>query len=154
LTWLDIAITISVCVSAAFGFWKGIVRAVVGIAGLLGGVLVAGAYYRQAAAALWPGGETWAPVAAYALVLVGVLAAAAILAALLSRLIHMTALGLVDRILGLVVGALVAAMAWAALLNALQMVIPGVGSLVSDSSFARALVDWLASAATAGAHQS
>ena len=155
VTWLDVAITVSVCVSAVFGFWKGIVRAVLGIAGLLGGLLLAGAYYRQVAASLWPAGETWSLFAAYALILVGVLAAAAVLAALLSRLIHMTALGLVDRIIGLVVGALVAAMAWAALLDMLQPLVPGIAGLISDSPFAHALADWLThtSGATAtGAH--
>ncbi len=83
----------------------------VGIAGLLGGILLAGAYYEQLAAALWPTGGTWHLVAAYALLLIGVLVAAALVAALLSRIIHMTALGLIDRVAGLAIGAFVTAMA-------------------------------------------
>jgi len=143
LTGLDIAITISLCISAAFGFWKGIVRAVVGIAGLLGGVLLAGAYHERVAASLWPEGGGWCPVAAYALILVAVLIAAAAVATLLSRLVHLTALGLVDRIAGLVIGLFVTAMAWAVLLNALLSVVPGMQGLVAASALAPLLLDLL-----------
>lgn len=122
----------------------------VGIAGLLGGILLAGACYEQVAAVLWPTGSTWCLVAAYALVLVGVLVAAALVAALLSRLIHMTALGLIDRVLGLVIGGFVTAMAWAALLTALLPVVPGVDALVADSPLAQVLLDWLTIVSGAG----
>lgn len=99
---------------------------------------------------LWPTGSTWCLVAAYALVLVGVLVAAALVAALLSRLIHMTALGLIDRIAGLVIGAFVTAMAWAALLAALLPVVPGIDALVADSPLAQVLLDWLTIVSGAG----
>jgi len=143
LTGLDLAITISLCVSAAFGFWKGIVRAVVGIAGLLGGILLAGAYHERVAAVLWPEGGSWCPVAAYALTLVTVLIAAAVVAALLAHVIHLTALGLVDRIAGLVIGVFVAAMTWAVLLNALLSAVPGTEGLVAGSALAPVLLELL-----------
>jgi membrane protein required for colicin V production len=149
LTGLDVAIAISLCICAVFGFWKGIVRAVVGIAGLLGGILLAGAYYNRVSAALWPDGGAWCPIAAYALILVAVLIAAALIATLLSRIIHLTALGLVDRIAGLVVGVFVAAMAWAALLNALLSLAPGMQDPVANSTLAPALLDLLTAVSSA-----
>jgi len=142
VTWLDVAVTVTICLLAAFGFWKGIVRAVIGIAGLLGGILVAGSLHRQVAAMLWPSGGTWSLIAAYAVVLIATLVVAALLAALVSRLIHMTALGMVDRIVGLAVGAIVATMGWALLLALLVPLSPGFADLVSQSPVARLLLYW------------
>ncbi len=142
MTWLDVAVTVTICLLAAFGFWKGIVRAVIGIAGLLGGILLAGALHRQVAAMLWPSGGTWSLVAAYAIILIATLIVAALLAALLSRLIHMTALGMVDRIVGLAVGAIAAALGWALLLALLVPLSPGLADLVSQSPVVRLLLDW------------
>ena len=142
MTWLDVAVTITICLLAAFGFWKGIVRAVIGIAGLLGGILLAGSLHRQVAAVLWPSGGTWSLIAAYAVILIATLIAAALLAALLSRLIHMTALGMADRIVGLAAGAIVAALGWALLLALLVPLSPGLADLVSQSPIARLLIDW------------
>lgn len=142
MTWLDVAVTVTICLVAAFGFWKGIVRAVIGIAGLLGGILLAGSLHQQVAAMLWPSGGTWSLIAAYAVVLIAMLILAALLAALLSRLIHMTALGMVDRIVGLAVGAIVTALGWALLLALLVPLSPGLADLVSQSPVARLLLDW------------
>ena len=142
MTWLDVAVTVTICLLAAFGFWKGIVRAVIGIAGLLGGILLAGSLHRQVAAMLWPSGGTWSLIAAYAVILIAMLIVAALLAALLSRLVHMTALGMVDRIVGLAAGAIVAALGWALLLALLVPLSPGLADLVSQSPIARLLIDW------------
>ena len=142
MTWLDVAITVTICLLAAFGFWKGIVRAVIGIAGLLGGLVIAGSLHRQVAALLWPSGGTWSLIAAYAVVLIATLIVAALLAALLSRLIHMTALGMIDRLIGLAVGAIVATLGWALLLTLLVSLSSGFADLVSQSPIARLLLDW------------
>ena len=142
MTWLDVAITVTICLLAAFGFWKGIVRAVIGIAGLLGGLVIAGSLHRQVAALLWPSGGTWSLIAAYAVVLIATLIVAALLAALLSRLIHMTALGMVDRLIGLAVGAIVATLGWALLLTLLVSLSSGFADLVSQSPIARLLLYW------------
>ncbi len=142
MTWLDVVVTVSICLLAAFGFWKGIVRAVISVAGLFVGILLAGSLHRQAAATLWPSGGTWSLIAAYAVVLIATLFVAALLAALLSRLIHMTALGMIDRIVGLAVGAVVAILGWALLLALLVALSPGFADLVSQSPVARLLLDW------------
>ncbi len=146
MTWLDIAIVASVLLAALYGFWKGIVRAVVGVAGLLGGLLLAGTYYRQLAGALWPGGSTWTSIAAFAIILFAVLVAAAILASVLFRLVHMTPLGIVDRIIGLAVGLIIVALGWALLLTAVLANVPSADSLLANSTVALALIHWLAAA--------
>jgi len=143
MTWLDIAVVATVCLSAAYGLWKGIVRAIVGIAGLIGGILLAGAYYHELALKLWPAGGSWTNAAAYAIILFGTLLAAAIVAGLLSRLVHMTPLGIIDRALGLTAGLLVALLGWALVLTVIAAVIPGADTALADSALAYGLIHWL-----------
>jgi membrane protein required for colicin V production len=145
MTWLDIAIVATICLCAAYGFWKGIIRAIIGVAGLLGGLLIAGAYYRELAFKLWPDGGAWTSAAAYAIILLAVLVAAALVAALLSRLVHMTPLGIVDRALGLAAGLLVAVLGWGLLLTIAAAIIPGADEALADSALACAVMDLLAS---------
>ena len=144
MMWLDFAVVITVCLSAAYGFWKGIVRAIVGVAGLLGGIAIAGAFYQPLAQKLWPDGGALTHATAYAIILIAVLMAAAILASLLARLVHMTPLGIVDRSLGLAVGLLVALLGWALLLSVVLSAMPGTDTALSDSAVAHALIRWLA----------
>ncbi len=148
MTWRDVVVTVSICLLAAFGFWKGIVRAVISVAGLFVGILLAGSLHRQVAAMLWSSGGTWSLIAAYAVILIATLILTALLAALLSRLIHMTALGMIDRIVGLAAGATAATLGWALLLALLVALSPGFADLVSQSPVARLLLAW--SLATTG----
>lgn len=141
MTWLDIAIVATICIFAAFGFWKGILRTVIGIAALLLGVFLAGALYGDVAEALWPNGSNWSVVAAFALILMGTLVVGAIVAALVSRAVHMTALGLVDRVIGLAAGALVAIVAWGAVVALIARVIPGT-DLLAESPVAMLVANW------------
>jgi len=154
MTWLDIAVAATVCLSAAYGLWKGIVRAVVGIAGLIGGILLAGAFYRELALKLWPMGGSWTNAAAYAIILFGTLLAAGIVAAVLSRIVHMTPLGIVDRVLGLTAGVLVALLGWALVLTIIVTVIPGADAALADSALAYGLIHWLAAVRGLPASQS
>jgi len=140
MTWLDIAVVAAICIFAAFGFWKGILRTVIGIAALLLGLFFAGAYYNEVASSLWPDGNSWSLAAAFALILVGTLMVGTIVAVIVSRAIHMTALGLVDRGIGCVAGVLVAVVAWGAVLTLLMLVVPGLDGLMGDSPVASLVV--------------
>lgn len=144
MTWLDVAVVATVLLAAAYGFWKGIIRAVVSVAGLLGGLLLAGTFYQQLALALWPAGGAWTNAAAFAIILIAVLVAAAMLAAVLFRLVHMTPLGIVDRAVGFAVGLLIVALGWSLLLTFLLSNIPNADSVLADSTVAVALIHWLA----------
>ena len=136
MTWLDIVVVATICIFAAFGFWKGILRTIIGIAALVLGLFLAGALYARIAAVLWPDGSGWTLVAAFALILLGTLVAGAIVAAVVSRAIQMTALGFVDRVIGLVAGVLVAILAWGAILALLAHVLPGMDGLLAESPVA------------------
>ena len=142
MTWIDVAVVVTICLLAGYGFWKGIVKTVIGIAGFLGGILLAGALYRQMAETVWPSGGTGTLIAAYAIIFFGTLIAATIVATLLSHAIHMTVLGIVDRVIGLVAGAFVAAAGWALLLALLVSLSPNIADLVAQSPIARAIVAW------------
>jgi len=144
MTWLDIAVVASILLAGAYGFWKGIVRAVVGVAGLLGGLVLAGTYYLQLAQALWPSGEAWARVAAFAIIFIAVLVLAAMVGAFLFRLVHMTPLGIIDRVLGLAAGLLIVGLSWALVLSLVLANVPGAHATVTDSSVAITLIRWLA----------
>lgn len=144
MTWLDIVVVATVALSALYGFWKGLIRAVLGVAGLLVGFFVAGLYYQRLADRLWPDGGAWTTAVAYVIILVAVLAAAALIAGLLSRLIHMTPLGIVDRVLGLAAGLLVAALGWALAFTLVLAVIPGADATLGESVIVSGLVSWLA----------
>ncbi|MBN1152637.1 MAG: CvpA family protein [Dehalococcoidia bacterium] len=143
MTWLDIAIVVSICLCALYGLWKGIVRAVIGVVGLLGALLLAGANYRELAQALWPTGGGWTSAAAYAIIFFGVLIATALIAGLLSRLIHMTPLGIIDRALGLTAGLLVALLGWGLVLTILMTAVPGADAALADSMLAYRLIQFL-----------
>lgn len=144
MSWIDIAVVATAGLSAAYGLWKGIVKAVIGIAGLLGALLLAGSYYRALAAALWPAGGYWTLIAAYAMILFGVLITAALIAGLLSHVIHMTPLGMVDRGLGLAAGLLVALLGWGLLFTLITTLVPGAAAALGDSVLACRLMDFLA----------
>ncbi len=146
MTWLDIAVTATVCVSAGIGCWRGLLQAIIGIAGLLGGLLLAGQFYRQLAVALWPSSGVWSFAAAYAIILLGIIAAAALLATVLVRLVRMTPLGIADRCLGMAMGVLIVVTLWAFALTVLLGAVPGSDLLIADSPVARTIVNWLAAA--------
>ncbi len=140
MTWIDVAVIATTCLSAAFGFWRGLLRPLIGVAGLLGGLLLAAALYRQLAYALWQSHGAWPLVAAYAIILLGVLVATVLLSILVGRLVHMTPLGIIDRLLGLTVVTLVALIAWALVLTILMIVLPGSDGLLADSFVAQFLI--------------
>jgi len=139
MSWVDIVIIGTVCLCGAYGLWKGIIKAVIAIAGLLAALLLAGAYYHALAATLWPAGGSWTPIAAYAIILLCVLIAAALVAATVSHLAHMTPLGIIDRLLGLVAGLLVAALGWGLLFTLVAAIIPGADTALAEYP----LADWL-----------
>jgi len=142
MTWLDTVIVLTICVMAAIGFWKGIVRTIVGIAALFAGVLLAGQFYQTVDQALWPEGSAWSAAAAYALVFFGVLMLGLLAATLLSRLIQMTVFGMVDRAVGLVAGATVAILLWGATIALLAQAITGMDAVLADSPVAALVAQW------------
>jgi len=104
MNWLDIIIIIGVALLGFAGLRQGLIRTVFGIAGLIGGIFLAGRYYDRLATLIFPPDATWANIAAYAIIAVATLVIAGVIGWLLSKLVNFVALGWLDRIVGLVLG--------------------------------------------------
>ena len=106
VTILDFAVIGIFALSMLLAFFRGVVRELVAVVSWVAGLFAALAFGAQLAAVI-PGMES-SPAAkhvvAFALVFIAVLVAGAIVAYLLSRLVHAAGLGFVDRFLGAVFG--------------------------------------------------
>ena len=76
----------------------------------------------------------------FALILLGTLLLGTIVAFIVARAVHMTALGLVDRAIGCAAGVVVAIVAWGAVLALLTPVVPGIDGLMEASPAASLVV--------------
>lgn len=94
--------------STLHGFWRGFTRQALGLGGWILALLLACRFYPT----LIPWTQTYlsnplaADAAAFVILLIGLLIAASLLSALIVRLVHLTALGGLDRTLGCVFGAI------------------------------------------------
>jgi membrane protein required for colicin V production len=122
MTLLDGAILVVLLVSVGFGVSRGFVREVLGLAGLVAGVVVAGLYAAAVAAPL----ERWLPptaarAVAFAGLLFGVLLVAALIGHLLTKMLEAVKLSLPNRLLGGVFGLARGALLVVALLAAVDL---------------------------------
>ncbi len=108
---LDIAIIVVMAVAAFMGLRIGIIKAVLSLAGLIIGVLLAGSYYTSFSGQLtFISQANVAKVVAFAIILIGVMVIAGVLAWFLKRVASIMMLGWVNRaggaVFGLVLGAI------------------------------------------------
>jgi len=123
------------------GLWRGAIKTVFGIAGLVGGIALAGHYYQPLASVLFPSGASWSLIAAYAIILVATLVVASIIGWFVARLAHIVLLGWVDRLIGFILGAIIGSMLCAAVLAIVGKYLPGAGEIISHSVMARLLME-------------
>ena len=103
MNWVDAAMLGILALSACAGFLRGFARELLGVAAWIIAAVLAGRFYGAAV----PIARTWiedaqiADVACYVVVFLFILIALSVLANLLSRLVRLSLLGGVDRILGL-----------------------------------------------------
>jgi membrane protein required for colicin V production len=141
MNWLDIVIIFIAALFGLFGLWQGAIKALFGVAGLVGGIVLAGRYYQALAAILSPSGAIWSEVAAYTLIVIATLVAAGVIGWLVSHLVHITMLGWLDRLIGFVLGAAVGCLLCAAILAIISKYFPGTQSIISQSAVARFLME-------------
>ncbi len=106
MTAFDLMVIGVVGLSTVFAFWRGFVRVAVSLAAWVVAV-VAALHYSSAVGAMLPefGGSAVArSIAAFALILVGVLILGALAGWTLARLIRAIGLGFIDRIFGALLG--------------------------------------------------
>jgi membrane protein required for colicin V production len=106
VTIFDLVIAAVVFLSLVFGFWRGFVRVVIALAAWVFGVIAALRFSWTVGPMLPEFGETPATryVIAFAIILVTVLIAGAILGWALARAVRAIGLGFIDRTLGALVG--------------------------------------------------
>jgi membrane protein required for colicin V production len=140
MNWLDIVIIVVAVLSGIWGLRQGIIKTAFGIAGLIGGIILAGRYYGGLAALLSPSGATWANIAAYAIILIATLVVASVIGNLVAKLVHIILLGSLDKLGGFVFGVFIGCLLCAAVLAIVGKYYPGTEAVISQSVIAKFLM--------------
>ncbi len=106
MNWLDIAIACILIISMAASVRKGFSREIIGLAAALLGLLLATQFYRMAGEPLRPyiGQENLSSLGGFFIVFFGVIIVGAIVSSIVRRLLNVTGLSFIDRLLGAVYG--------------------------------------------------
>ena len=140
MNWLDIAIIVVILSLGMFGLFKGATKAIFGVAGLIGGIVLAGYWHESLAYFLSPEGTIWASIVAYAIIVVSVLILSAIISQLITKLIFAAMLGWLDRIIGFLLGAGIGLALCIAFIATISRV-PGTEGFISHSAIAAFLIN-------------
>jgi len=140
MNWLDIVIIVVAVLLGIWGLRQGIIRTLFGIAGLIGGIVLAGRYYGGLAALLSPSGATWANIAAYAIILIATLIVAGVIGRFVAKLVHIVLLGWLDRLVGCILGVIIGSLLCAAVLAIVGKYYPGTEAVISQSVLAKFLM--------------
>ena len=141
MNWLDIVIIVVAAVFGLVGLWRGAIRTAFGIAGLVLGIILAGRCYQPFAALLSPGGASWAGIAAYAIILIATMIVAGVIGWIVAKLVHITLLGWLDRLVGGILGVGIGLLLVAAMLAIVSKYLPGSVETISQSALARFLIE-------------
>jgi len=143
MNWLDIVILVAVAIAAVIGLKMGLIKAVLLLAGIVVGVVLAGHFSGPLGERLtFISSEGVAKGVAFAVIMLAVLAAAAIAAALLTWATKLVMLGWVNRLGGAILGLFLGAFFCGALL-AMWVHFLGMADVIADSAIATVLLDRL-----------
>jgi membrane protein required for colicin V production len=141
MNWLDIIVLILIAVPTVIGLKIGIIKALFTVAGVIVGVVLAGRYAVSLAGLLTfisdPG---LARVAAFTIILIGVMVIAVVLAAVIKLVISAVLLGWVNRLGGAVFGFVLGAVFCGAFLT-MWVKFLGINGTITDSALARFLLN-------------
>lgn len=141
MNWLDIVIIVLVAISTFIGLRIGIIKAVLSLVGVIVGVILAGRFYIALAGGLtFIPQETLARIVAFAIILVGVMLVAGVLASVLKWLASIVMLGWVNRLGGAIFGLVLGAIFCSALL-AMWTKFLGIQGFIAESGLATLLLD-------------
>ena len=139
MNWLDFVIIAAVAIPTFIGLKIGLIKAVLSLAGLIVGVILAGCFYVPLSEQLtFIPQATVAKVVAFAIILIGVMIIAGVLAMVLKWITSVIMLGWVNRIGGAVFGLVLGAILCGAVL-ALWIKFFGAGEVITNSSLAAIL---------------
>lgn len=141
MNWLDIIILVIIVIATFLGLRIGIIKAALSLGGVIVGVILAGHYYMPLSERLTfiPQAKV-AEIVAFAIILVGVMLIAGILAKLLKWAASAMLLGWVNHLGGAVFGFVLGATICGALL-ATWVKFLGIANITSQSSLAVILLD-------------
>ena len=141
MSWLDIVLLVVIAIATLLGLRIGIIKAVLSLAGVIVGVILAGRYYVPLSEQL-----TFIPhagaakIVAFAIILIVVMIIASVAASLLKWAASIVMLGWVNRLGGALFGLVLGAILCGALL-ATWVKFLGIGETIADSALARLLLD-------------
>ena len=139
MNWLDIVIIVAIAITTFLGLKIGLIKAVLSLVGLIVGVILARLFYVPLSEQLgFIPQATVAKVVAFAIIMIGVMIIAGVLAMVLKWITSMIMLGWVNRIGGAVFGLVLGAIICGAFL-ALWINIFGAGEVIANSSLASIL---------------
>ncbi len=142
MNWLDIVIIVVIAISAFGGLKNGLIKAILSLAGLIVGVVLAGRYYTPLSEQLtFIPQDNIARIVAFAIILIGVMIIAGVLANLLKWAVSAVMLGWVNRIGGAIFGLVLGAVFCGALL-AMWINFMGIQSIIIESAMANMLLDF------------
>ena len=142
MNWLDIAILVILAIATFVGLRTGLIKAVLSLVGIIVGIILAGRFYTPLAEQLTFISQAGiAKIVAFAIILIGVMVIAFVLARLLKWATSLVMLGWVDRLGGAVFGILLGALFCGALVAAWSQFF-GAGSSITESILASALLNY------------
>lgn len=141
MNWLDIGILVIMATSAFLGLRIGIIKAILSLAGLVVGVILAGRFYSPLAGQLsFIPQAGVAEVVAFAIIIMGIMLIASVLAKVVKWIASVVMLGWVNYLGGAVFGLTLGAILCSALL-AIWVKFLGTAGILSQSSLAAILLD-------------
>ena len=138
---LDVAFALILGFCLVRGIFRGLIKELTSIVGVLAGFYFAYRYYPQMAKFLghWIHGPSYANILAFILLFAGVIIVIGTLGAVIKYLMNIAYMGWVDRLSGAMVGAIKGVLIVAILIAILTAFLPTKSNLLSDSIFVRHL---------------
>ncbi|MBE1425995.1 membrane protein required for colicin V production [Desulfomicrobium macestii] len=132
---LDIVFCVILGFLGLRGIFRGLVKEIASILGLILGFVLANTYHAQLAAMFenFPGGPGMAKLAAYLAIFLGVVAVVFLLASLIRKLLQMIMLGWVDSIGGGALGLFKGALLCSIIVMALTAFLPSKSPMLTES---------------------
>ena len=139
MNWLDVVIIVAIAITTLIGLKIGLIKAVLSLTGLIVGIILARLYYVPLSEQLtFIPQATVAKIVAFAIIMVGVMVIAGVLAMVVKWLTSLMMLGWVNRIGGAAFGLVLGAI-FCGIFLALWIKFLGAGEAITDSNLAAML---------------
>jgi membrane protein required for colicin V production len=130
---LDIIVLIVICLMTIYGIWKGFIRQILSIAGIVVGYIVAVKYYADLASYLKLSDPNLAKIISFIILFVACVIVFAALAFLLNKVFKLPGLGMINTFFGGVIGFLKGFLVVALLVIVLIALLPADNPVLSKS---------------------